>query len=445
MFTFLKYINPTWYFNLQPAIDQDYFPEISLENQGQFGVVLDTQYQSTEARQLDAAWCAFHSGYISKDTKPGGMDIWQKAKIPVSDEYRFIRKNYNALWSMYVLTLRIITFHNPFNEFMGWWHNRNVQRVDYAVSPHSYPEYKVFRSNLLNQQPLVSVIIPTLNRYTYLREGLKDLMCQSYRNFEVIVVDQSEPFQEEFYKDWNFPLRYWYQQEKALWKARNEAIKEAKSEFILLFDDDSRVEPDWIEHHIKTLDFFKADISSGVSISQVGDKVPAHYAYFRWSDQLDTGNVMIRRNVFEQIGLFDRQFEKQRMGDGEFGLRAYLAGFRNISNPYAKRIHLKVGEGGLRQMGSWDGWRPKSWLSPRPVPSVLYFNRKYFDNKRSFMSIINSTVPSLIPYRVKRNSGYLVLALLITPFLMPLIIFQVMRSWCLSTKKLQMGSLIPKL
>jgi len=61
------------------------------------------------------------------------------------------------------------------------------------------------------------------------------------------------------------------------------------------------------------------------------------------------------------------------------------------------------------------------------------------------MSIINSTVPSLIPYRVKRNSGYLVLALLITPFLMPLIIFQVMRSWCLSTKKLQMGSLIPKL
>ena len=89
------------------------------------------------------------------------------------------------------------------------------------------------------------------------------------------------------------------------------------------------------------------------------------------SDQLDTGNVLLKRGVFKKIGLFDRQYEKQRMGDGEYGLRAYLEGFLNISNPYAQRLHLKVGTGGLRQMGSWDGFRPKNWFGPRPVPSVL--------------------------------------------------------------------------
>ena len=36
---------------------------------------------------------------------------------------------------------------------------------------------------------------------------------------------------------------------------------------------------------------------------------------------------------------FDKQFEKMRMGDGEFGVRAYLKGYKNISNPNAYRKH----------------------------------------------------------------------------------------------------------
>ena len=87
-----------------------------------------------------------------------------------------------------------------------------------------------------------------------------------------------------------------------------------------------------------------------------GGKVPAQYAYFCISSQVDTGNVLLPKQIFRDIGLFDRQFEKQRMGDGEFGLRAYLAGYKNVSNPFAKRLHLKVSSGGLRQMGSWDGF-----------------------------------------------------------------------------------------
>ena len=64
--------------------------------------------------------------------------------------------------------------------------------------------------------PLVSVIIPTLNRYVYLKDVFQDLEKQTYKNFEVIVVDQTEPFQEEFYQGWNFNLIYWHQKDKAL-------------------------------------------------------------------------------------------------------------------------------------------------------------------------------------------------------------------------------------
>ena len=227
-------------------------------------------------------------------------------------------------------------------------------------------------------KPFVSIVIPTLNRYEYLKDVLEDLEKQEYKNFEVIIVDQSNPYQEDFYKKFNLDIQLIQQTERALWLARNHAIEVSKGKYLLLFDDDSRVAPDWIVNHLKCLDFFKADISSGVSLSAVGAEVPQNYSFFRISDQIDTGNVLLKKQVFRDIGLFDRQFEKQRMGDGEYGLRAYLNGYKNISNPYAGRIHLKVGSGGLREMGSWDAFRPKSLFAPRPIPSVLYLYRKYY-------------------------------------------------------------------
>jgi glycosyltransferase involved in cell wall biosynthesis len=405
---------------------------------------IDSGYLSREAQELDLGWNGFQAGVIQKNTTPG-KDVWVSTAIPLRDEYRFLRKNFHPNWSRYVLCLRLILFNNPFREIQAYWFTRNVRRVGNVGALIQDAEYSTFTSSLEERMPLVSVIIPTLNRYQWLYDGLKDLENQRYKNFEVIVVDQSQPFRAEFYKDWDLSLRVWHQEEKALWRARNEAIQTAKGDYILMYDDDSRVDTDWIIQHLRALDFFKADISSGVSISAMGAKVPAHYAYFRWSDQLDTGNVLIKRSVFEKIGLFDRQFEKQRMGDGEFGLRAYLAGFKNVSNPYARRIHLKVGEGGLRQMGSWDGWRPKKLFAPRPIPSVLYLYRKYFGTVAAIKNIMTSVMVSLVPYRFKGDARFILLIILFSPLLLPFVLIQVLLSWHKSSQKLSQGAIIPKI
>jgi glycosyltransferase involved in cell wall biosynthesis len=343
------------------------------------------------------------------------------------------------------LIIRIFTFNNPIKEINGFLKSNNAKRKNYSIHKIEYPDYELFESNLINQNPLISVIIPTLNRYQYLKDVMLDLEKQTYKNFEVIIVDQTDEYQEDFYKNWKLDIKYWHQTEKALWKARNEAIKSAKGDYILMYDDDSLVANDWIYQHLKTLDYFNADISSGVSISKTGDKVPENYSYFRWSDQLDTGNVLLKKSIFTALGLFDRQFEKQRMGDGEFGLRAYLAGYKNISNHKANRIHLKVPEGGLRQMGSWDGWRPKKLFGPRPVPSVLYLARKYFGNSFTVYFILHSILPSFIPYQFKSNKFLKLFSFLFFPFLLPLIGYQVFKSWTASSEKLKEGEKIEKM
>jgi glycosyltransferase involved in cell wall biosynthesis len=441
IFNFLKYNKSIWYFNLKSKADFCYFPSLEqIEKQG-FKLDVDTNYKTIEAQNRDLAYRAFQSGFINKNQE-NGLDIWQKTKIHVWDEYRFLKKNLHTAWVLYTLSVRIFTFHNPIKEIMGFLKNRKVKREDYSKNVFQYPDYDTFDSLLIKQNPLVSVVIPTLNRYQYLKAVMQDLENQTYKNFEVIIVDQTDDFQDDFYKGWKLDLKYWKQEEKALWRARNEAIQAAKGDYILLYDDDSLVENDWIHQHLKTLDFFDADLSSGVSISTHGDKIPPHYSYFRWSEQLDTGNVLLKKSIFKNIGLFDQQFEKQRMGDGEFGLRSYLAGYKNISNYRAKRIHLKVPEGGLRQMGSWDGWRPKKLFGPRPVPSVLYLTRKYFGTKPTIFFVIQSILPSLIPYKFKGNKLLKLLSFVMIPVLLPLICFQVWKSWQLSSNKLKDGDKI---
>lgn len=438
IFNYLKYIRPIWYFHLRPQQDWSYFPTEKTLKQAGWSLEKDPLYKSSEAQQRDLAWRAFQQGFIWEHPKEG-LDIWTPIQLPVPDEYRFIRKNFHPVWAWYCLVIRCLSFKNPFREIRGFWKSVSVKREIISKNTTRSTDYEHFSSNLIAQNPLVSVIIPTLNRYDYLRDVFKDLENQTYKNFEVIVVDQTDDFQEEFYKGWNLNLNYWYQEEKALWKARNEAIKSAKGEYILLYDDDSLVEKDWIEQHLKTLDFFNAAISSGVSISVVGGEVPTHYSYFRWSDQIDTGNVLLKKSVFQAIGLFDRQFEKQRMGDGEFGLRAYLHGFKNISNPYAQRLHLKVAQGGLRQMGSWDALRPKKFFAARPIPSVLYFFRKYFPKKYAIYEGLKMAFFSFVPYKFKGNKKVRLFAYVLVIFLFPFVVISFFKSWRIATTMLHSG------
>lgn len=467
LFKFNKYISPNWYYNISTRkSDKNVFfvDYRSLSKAHQDAIVVDTEYSSQDATLCDAAFQILQKGIFDEYAKPlqiiydkdyiakvrlfGDKNVFVNRGVAITDKtdnYRFVRRFYGSAHASMILAMRLLSLHNPFTELSAFIETRNVKKVPLYMTNgfmEYQKKYESFDSDLIRSNPKVSIIIPTLNRYEYLKDVMIDLENQDYKNFEVIIVDQSEPFNEDFYKGWNLDLKYYHQEEKALWLARNFAIKSATGEYILLYDDDSRVEPDWIRQHLKCIDYFKCDISSGVSLSMVGAKIPEDYAYFKWSAQLDTGNVLFSKQMMNDTGMFDRQFEKQRMGDGEFGLRSYLCGKTNISNPYAKRIHLKVQSGGLRQMGAWDAFQNAKIFAPKPIPSVLYLVRKYFGNNVARVLLAFSVPFTLLPYKYKGSNKMKVVSLLLFILFSPLAIIPVIRSWNQASVKLQQGNKI---
>lgn len=440
MFTFLKYLQPTSYFSLSRNNKGYIFPIVaSIPETILVNLQEDAAYNSELAKNYDLAWQAIHKGYIVD-----ANTIQTISSVPLHDEYMFIRKHFSSVWVFYVLFIRIFSLNNPFKELHNYYKTRSTKRINYIDKTIEHDGWKRYKSQLISENHRVSVVIPTLNRYYYLKDVLKDFEKQDYTNFEIIVVDQSEPFNKDFYDDFKLNIIVIKQEEKALWLARNTAIKNASGKFIALSEDDVRIESDWISKHLKCIDFFNADISAGVFYPE-GQNLPKSRSFFMMASQFATGNAMLYKSVFNDIGLFDRQFEKQRMGDGEFGLRAYLNDFKSISNPEASCIDVKANVGGLREMGSWDAFRTKKWFAPRPIPSVLYFFRKYFGNNAAKYALMRTVPMSIMPYQFKKNKAMLIIGALVSILILPIVIVQVSKSWRMSSIKLKEGELIERL
>ena len=93
-------------------------------------------------------------------------------------------------------------------------------------------------------------------------------------------------------------------------------------------------------------------------------------------------------------------------------------------------------------MGSWDGIRSTRLLQPIPIPSIIYFFRKYWGTQKTILFLLQVIPLSLSPYHLKgKLNGYL-LSLLILFFTFPLVFIQLYKSWSLAKKMLDEGESI---
>jgi Glycosyl transferase family 2 len=95
--------------------------------------------------------------------------------------------------------------------------------------------------------PIVSVVIPTYERRHYVGRAVASVLAQTYRDFEVIVVDDgSTDGTAHALEGLDVRLRYRWQENRGVSAARNAGARLARGEIIALLDSDDR----WLPHHL---------------------------------------------------------------------------------------------------------------------------------------------------------------------------------------------------
>ena len=168
----------------------------------------------------------------------------------------------------------------------------------------------------------VSVIIPTYNRKNLLKRALHSVISQTFVPQEIIVVDDGS---SDRTKDWvseRFPdVRYIYQDNSGVSSARNAGIKEAKGSWIAFLDSDDEWMPNKLEQQKRVINSFQEAwlchtneiwIRNGVRVNQM--KKHQKYGGDVFENCLDIcrispSSVLIKKEVFEMVGLFDESLK----------------------------------------------------------------------------------------------------------------------------------------
>jgi glycosyltransferase involved in cell wall biosynthesis len=103
--------------------------------------------------------------------------------------------------------------------------------------------------------PKVSICIPTYNRKDYLRETIESVFTQTYKDYEVIIVDDgSTDGTAEMLKNIDLPIRYYWQKNSGEAVTRNKMIKIAQGEFITFVDSDDLLMHDAVEKMMNVME-----------------------------------------------------------------------------------------------------------------------------------------------------------------------------------------------
>lgn len=101
------------------------------------------------------------------------------------------------------------------------------------------------------QEPLVSVVLPIYKVEKYLNRCIESVVCQTYKNLEIILVDDGSPdLCPQMCDEWaqkDNRIKVIHKPNGGLGKARNTGIENANGEYIFFFDSDDYVDKTIVE------------------------------------------------------------------------------------------------------------------------------------------------------------------------------------------------------
>jgi len=189
-----------------------------------------------------------------------------------------------------------------------------LSQMDY-LEACQFPRAQVIDQNSESPSSLVSVIVPAYNAAGELASTLNSLVKQTYRNIEIIVVnDASTDNTAKVFKQWstanthheNITLRY-IENEKneGAYFSRNKGMQLARGTFLTVNDADDWAHPQKLQFQVSALnnDSIYASISSCTRVTK-DYLFKCNNIEQNWI-QRNVSSLMIRRDVLLNIGFWD--------------------------------------------------------------------------------------------------------------------------------------------
>jgi GT2 family glycosyltransferase len=242
---------------------------------------------------------------------------------------------------------------------------------------------------------MLSVIIPNWNGARHLPTCLTSLRQQTWRDFEILVVDNAshDDSLELLARDYAEARVIRLDRNTGFTGACNAGLRAGRGEFLVLLNNDTEAAPDWLaevvaafERHpaagmiaSKMLLFDRRDIFHTAGDIFKTDGTPGNRGVWQADEgqfaeglvfSANGGSAAYRRAMLDQIGLLDEAFFFS-CEDVDLAWRAQLAGWSAVYAPRARVYHKLSATGGGETASFYDG-RNFIYLLAKDVPGCVW-------------------------------------------------------------------------
>lgn len=242
--------------------------------------------------------------------------------------------------------------------------------VEKGINFDQFESYRVKRK--LKQKPLISIIMPMKDKISYLKKNLKSIEEKTeYENYEIVIVDNNSKERETFdylksLEKKKFIRILQYKSEFNFSKINNYAVSKVKGEHILFLNNDIEViSQGWLtamlEHSLRKevgavgakLIFPNNTIQHAGTIVGLGGTAGHSHKHFpadsngyfgalntiRNYSAITAACMMIRKEVFEEVGRFDEKKLAVAFNDVDLCLKIRKKGYLIVYTPFTALYH----------------------------------------------------------------------------------------------------------